>query len=91
MGELLDYLKSKYSKTSNTSEDQLAKTRVRNTISDMCQEKLKEVGSILTFEVLPKDLAYAVIVIDEEPLKSKYVINQISKTLFQASLREVEI
>ena len=91
MGELLDYFKNKYGKTSSTSEDQLAKMIVKTTISDICENNLKEVGSILTFEVLPKDLVYAVSVIDEEPLKSKYVINQISKTMFEASLREVEI
>ena len=91
VGELLDYFKSKYGTHSNFSEDQLAKTIVKNTIAELCEKNLKELGSIFTFEVLPKDLVYAVSVIDDEPLKSKYVINQISKTLFEASLREVEI
>lgn len=91
MGELTEYFKSRYTKEKNYSEDQILKTRIKNTISDLCQENLKEVGSIFTFEVLPKDLSYAIMVIDEEPIKSKYDIVQVSKTLFQAMLREVDI
>lgn len=91
MGELLDYFKSKYKKNVSSSEEQMNKTNVKNTISDLCEEHLKEVGDVFKFEVLPKDLPYVVTVIDEEPLKSKYIINQISKTLFEAILREVEI
>lgn len=91
MGELTDYLIGKLKKKTVYSEDQMAKTLVRNTISKLCEEYLVNVGDVFTFEVLPKDLSYAVIVVQEEPLKSKYEINQISKSLFQASLRVVEI
>ncbi|MGV3076275.1 hypothetical protein ACEE21_14415 [Clostridium baratii] len=91
MGELLEYFKSKYKKNASSSEDQMIKTNVKNTISDLCEEHLEDIGDVFQFEVLPKDLPYVVTVIDEEPLKSKYIINQISKTLFEAILREVEI
>lgn len=92
MGELLDYLKNRYiKKNASNSNDQMSKTIVKNTISELCEEYLKDVGDVLKFEVLSKDLPYVVSVIDEEPLKSKYVINQVSKTLFEAVLREVEI
>lgn len=91
MGELLEYFKSKYKKNVSSSEDQMIKTNVKNTISDLCDEHLQDIGDVFQFEVLPKDLPYVVTVIDEEPLKSKYIINQISKTLFEAILREVEI
>lgn len=91
MGELFEYFKNKYGKRVSNSEDQLGKTNVKNAISELCEEYLKDVGDVFTFEVLPKDLPYVVTVIDEEPLKSKYVINQISKTLFEAVLKEVEI
>lgn len=91
MGELMDYFKSKYRKNTSSSEDSMNKTSVKNTISDLCDEYLKDVGDVFKFEVLPKDLPYVVTVIDEEPLKSKYIINQISKTMFEAILREVEI
>lgn len=91
MGELFDYFKNKYKKNVSNSEDQMNKTNVRNTIADLCDSHLEDVGDVFKFEVLPKDLPYVVSVIDEEPLKSKYIINQISKTLFEAMLREVEI
>lgn len=91
MGELVDYFKNKYKKNVSSSEDQKNKTTVKNAISDLCDEYLKNVGDVFRFEVLPKDLPFMVTVIDEEPLKSKYIINQISKTIFEAILREVEI
>lgn len=91
MGELLDYFLSVSKKKTVYSEDQMEKTLVKNTISNLCEEYLDNVGDVFTFEVPPKDLSYAVIVIQEEPLKSKYDINQVSKTVFQASLRVVEI
>lgn len=91
MGELLDYFKNKYRKNISVSEDQMNKTTVKNTIADLCDKYLKDVGDVFTFEVLPKDLPYVVTVVDEEPLKSKYIINQVSKTLFEASLKELEL
>lgn len=91
MGELFDYFKSKYRKNVSSSEDQMNKTNIKNTISDLCEEYLVDVGDVFRFEVLPRDLPYVVTVIDEEPLKSKYIINQISKTMFEVFLREVEI
>ena len=92
MGELMEYFKNKYYKKNvSSSEDNMNKTNVKNTISELCEEYLKDVGDVFTFEVLPKDLPYVVAVIDEEPLKSKYIINQISKALFEAMLKEVEI
>lgn len=91
MGELIDYFKNKYKKNVSNSEDQMNKTTVKNTIAELCEKYLENVGDVFTFEVLPKDLPYVVTVIDEEPLKSKYIINQISKTMFEAMLRELEI
>lgn len=92
MGELLDYFKNRYgNKKNNVSEDKVSKTEVKNAISNLCDEYLEDADYILEFEVLPHELPYAVVVIDEEPLKSRYVINQISKTMFQATLRKVEL
>lgn len=91
MNELMEYFRNKYKKNTSTSEDRMSKSTVKNAIADLCDEYLKDVGDIFKFEVLPKDLPYVVTVIDEEPLRSKYIINQISKTLFEAELRELEI
>lgn len=91
MEELIIYFKNKFSKNTFNSDDQMKKTIVKNIISELCEEHLKDVGDIFTFEVVPKDLPYVVTVIDEEPLRNKYIINQISKTLFEVVLKELEI
>lgn len=93
MGELLEYFVGKLKLKKNTSdtEEQMIKTKIRNAISSQCEQYLTDVDSVFTFEVLPKDLPYAIMVIDEDLLKSKYIIVQVGKTLFQATLREVDI
>lgn len=91
MEEVIIYFKNKFSKNTSTSDDQMRKTTVKNTISDLCEENLKNIGDVFTFEVVPKDLPYVVTVIDEEPLNTKYVISQVSKTLFEVVLKEIEI
>ena len=92
MGELLDYIKSKYIKNdSSETKDLMQKQKVKNGILNVCDSKLKDIDELLTFEVLPSDLQYVAEVIDEEPLKSKYQIIQVSETLFTARLRELEL
>lgn len=88
--ELFDYFKEKYSKgDKNETLDQMNRQRVKNTISKLCKEYLKQAGQAFTFEVSPKDLPYAIVAIEEEPLKSMYNIVQTSETLFVASLKEI--
>lgn len=91
MQELLEYLKERYGKKQSLSQGMITKTSVRNSISKICEKYLEDANYILVFEIDPKMLEYGVMVMDEEPLKTKYVFTQISKTLFQAELREVEI
>lgn len=69
----------------------MGKQRIKNAISGLCEQYLKEPKDELTFEVLPNELTYAIEVVMEEPLHSNYVINQISETLFTARLRELDI
>jgi hypothetical protein len=91
--ELFDYIKEKYSKSGEKSAtlEQMSRQRVKNTISNLCKKYLQEAGQVFTFEVTRKDLPYAIIAIDEEPLKSMYNIQQISETIFQVSLKELEL
>ena len=85
------YLKERFlkGKDKNATVEQMNRQRVKNAISDLCQQYLTEAGQILKFEVSPKDLPHAIIVIDEEPLKSMYNIIQVDETLFEASLQEL--
>ncbi len=92
MGELLDFFKEKYLKSGNTTtKDLMQKQKVKNGILRVCEKCIKDSDEILTFEVLPADLPYVSEIVDEEPLKSKYEIMQISDTLFTAKLRELEL
>lgn len=92
MGEITEYLKEKYTKShNNETQELISKQRVKSTILSVCDTYLKEANDVVTFEVIGKDIQYVAIVVVEEPLKSKYEINQISDSLFTAKLREFEL
>lgn len=93
MGEISEYLKERMSKNNNSdnTKDLMNKQRVKNGILQMCEDHLQDDGDTLTFEVLPRDLPYVSVVILEEPLKSRYVINQITSNLFIAQLSVLEL
>ena len=93
MGELLDYFRDKYSKAGNKSamQDSIAKQRIKNSISSVCEKYLHNAGDHFTFEVSDKDLPYALAVIDEEPLRSRYDIIQTGANLLCASLKEIKV
>ena len=92
MGELSEYIRERFAKSSNDeTKDLMNKQRVKNSILQVCEKHLQDEDDVLTFEVLPKDLPYVVSVIMEEPLKSRYIINQISNNLFAAKLSILEL
>ena len=92
MSEFSEALKQKYTKPRNTEiVDRMNKQRVKGTILAQCEKHLQEVGDRFTFESLKGELQYVVEAINEEPLKSRYVITQVSETLFEASLVEVDL
>ena len=89
MGELWDAISAKFLNKRDRSETQekVQQQRVKNTIIHICDEKLKDASQSFVFESSQSDLPHVLIVIGEEPLKSKYDISQISETLFSAKLR----
>lgn len=92
MGELLDYLKDRhFSNNKSVTQDMMEKTKVKNALLGVCDEYLESVGDVLTIEVSNKALSHMVTVVEEEPLKSKYAFSQISPTMFNATLREIEL
>ena len=92
MGELAEYLKERFTKNhSLDTKNIMARQRVKNAIIQSCEQHLLDSEDEFTFEVLPRELSYAVEVIAEEPLKSNYIISQISETLFVVKLREIEL
>lgn len=93
MSEFTEALKDKYKKGSNNQEnvDRMNKQRVKSSILRQCETYLSNADDEFTFEVLKGELPYAVEVINEEPLKSKYVITQMSESIFTARLLEIDI
>lgn len=92
MSEFTEALKSKYTKQRNSEiADMMAKQRVKVGILTLCDTYIKNSGDVLIFECNKNDLQYVVVAINEDPLKSKYVIQQMSETLFSASLVELEV
>lgn len=91
--ELFDYLKDKYFKSNDRTATVEMQRRqcVKNDISSLCEKYLNGAGQVLKFEVSVSDLPHVIAVIDEEPLKSMYNIVQVSQTLFEVSLKELEL
>jgi hypothetical protein len=48
-------------------------------------------GETLDIEVSDADLPYALEVIDDEPLRSRYKITQTGVNMLQASLKDIEL
>ena len=90
MGELLDFVKSKTVKNSN-SVDLKRKVIVKNKLQEICDKYLVGADDVLEIEVLPNTLQYVLSSIDEEPLKSKYVFVQISESMFRIKPMEVTL
>ncbi len=88
MGQIFSLLQKRYSRPKENT-NLIRQMGIATKIDNLCTKYLKEVNDVFTFEVTGDDVAYAVIVIEEEPLINKFVINQISETLFQARLRRV--
>lgn len=92
MGELFDYFKERYLRSDRSEvADMMERSKVKNTINELCSTYLKDAGDIFEFEVSKNDLTYAVEVVEEEPLKSMYDIYQISPTIFRAKLKELDL
>lgn len=92
MGEISEYLKEKYFRSHNSeTKEHMYKQKVKNAILNICDDNLEDEDDELIFEVVGKDLTYAVSVINEEPIYSKYIITQKSDTLFSAKLRSIEL
>jgi len=93
LSELFDYLKEKYSKNPERTliKDKMNIQRVTNNIALICETYLKEAGQVLSFEVDKKDLSYVIQAIDDESLTSMYDIVQVSETMFNVSLKEIQL
>lgn len=90
MGQIVDLLKKKYLRRKQGT-DLVRQIGIATKIDNLCTKYLQNADDVFRFEVIGDDLAYAIIVIDEEPLVNKFVIYQIEETIFEARLRHVQI
>lgn len=91
MGELLDYLNQRYSNKNSVSEDVYQKVKVKTALYSTLSKYLSGTEDSLIFEVAEKDLPYAVIAFEEDPIKSSYIIEQISPNTFRATPVVIEL
>lgn len=89
--EIFTVLKDKMSKKDTTSTDRLERNRVRATIESICDANLKDSFDVLTFEALPSAINDVISVLEEPRLKEKYEFIQVSETLFQIKMKELNI
>lgn len=86
----VNVLKTKWAKD-NSNSTRYERNRTRVNIENMLKEYLREPGDTLTFEALPSVLNSTLAVLAEGSLGDIYDIEQIDKTLFVATLREVGV
>lgn len=89
---ILEYLKERFfSDERGNAVDLKDKASVRNAIASLCENYLKNVDDELIFEVVGKDLYYALDVVGVEPLTNRFEIYQIDNSLFIARLKGVDV
>lgn len=89
--KVFEVLKDNMTKKDNSSSERLERNRVRATIESICEDRLKDSGDILTFEALPNAINDVISVLEEPVLAEKYEFVQVSETLFQIRMKELDI
>lgn len=89
--KVFEVLKDNMVKKDTSSSERLERNRVRASIEAMCEDRLKDSSDILTFEALPSAINDVISVLEEPVLAEKYEFAQISETLFQIKMRELDV
>lgn len=89
--KFVQVLKEMMSKKDNSSSERLERNKARAYIERMCEERLKDSNDILTFEALPNAINDVISVLEEPIIAEKYDFIQISETLFQIKMKDLEI
>lgn len=91
MSDFSELVSEKFRKsTKDTTVDLMKKSKVKNSIMALINDNLKS-GDELIFEVGPQDLAYTLLVVDEEPIKTLVSVEQVDQFLFKIKLRDVNL
>ena len=71
--------------------EKLESNRVRNTIEYYCEQYLKSVDDILTFEALPNALDATLTALESKQFLEKYEFAQETQTIFVVRLKEFNL
>ena len=88
--ETLDILKDRYFKKDTTSSQRMEINRTRKAVEELCSEHLTDLNDIFQFEALPSCIDVVLVVIEQPQLASKFIFTQISETVFEVRLRELD-
>lgn len=86
--ELLDKLKGN---KDTTSMERFDRSKTRAALDSMCAEYLQTGDDVLTFEALPNAISDVIAVLDEPVFADKYSYVQVSETLFNIRMRELNL
>ena len=89
--KIFQVLKETMTKKDTSSSERLERNKARAFIERMCEERLKESSDILTFEALPSAINDVISVLEEPVLAEKYDFIQVSETLFQIKMKDLDI
>lgn len=90
--ETLELLGEKFRKKTSVSSYSLEKSRIKAEFLLMCKKYLTSSEEMLVFSPsTPRDLSTFLDVIDDEDIKTSYIISQMEDNIFQVELRDFEI
>lgn len=90
--ETLELLGEKFRKKISVSSYSLEKSRIKAEFLLMCKKYLTSSEEMLVFSPsTPRDLSTFLDVIDDEDIKTSYIISQMEDNIFQVELRDFEI
>ena len=90
--ETFELLGEKLRKKTSVSSYSLEKNRIKAEFMLMCKKYLSSSEEILAFSPsTPRDLATFLDVIDDEDIRTSYLISQMENNIFQVEMRDFEI
>ena len=89
--KIVKALLSTMKKKDVVSQERFVYNQTRQTIEELCNKYLMNTEDILRFEALPSTIDDTVAILESDYFKERYEFSQVSETLFDVRLRELNI
>lgn len=90
--ESLELLGEKFRKKSSVSAYSLEKNRIKAEFLLMCKKYITNPDELLVFSPsTPRDLSTFLDVVDDEDIKTSFIINQVEDNVFHVEMRSLDI